>query len=353
MISLGRIFGRSAIVFVWLCMIVGFLYVPRLLDKVSGTRSISVLAWPNILDAQYVKDFEKETGIKVYMSYFENYEELFVKLNSSGGAGYDLVMPSDFITQLLIKHELLKPIDKKQLNFYKKMHPFILNHSYDPGNKFTIPIGWSVYGLGIDTDYFGGIIPERSWSLLFNPSHGNYKVGMPDDAREVLSLISYYLFGYVDHMDKQMIEQAKQLLIKQRDWVAMYSDMRTDYLLITKAAPVVAGMHPDLSRAVKNYENLEFIIPDEGSFVVIDSLAIPAGSQRDNLVYAFINYLYRPEVLQKYVDRYGFFSPIKGVRAEQAHLEIDDSNNIINKLHFINNIIDDQTLAQLWIEGKS
>ncbi len=349
-----RIITRFMLFLCFLGIVATFLYAPKFFERVKESRSISVLAWPNILDAEYLQDFEKETGIKVYLSYFESYEELFAKLYRGGGVGYDLVMGSDYVVPKLIAHDLLKELDHSRIASFNDIHPFLLNHSFDPGNKFDIPIGWSAYGIGVDTDYFGGKIPEGGWSLLFDRKHGDYKVGMIDDARETVLPASYYLFGPLDVLEGDKVDQVEDLLVKQREWVALYTDQRSDQLLLSKAAPVVFAMNPDLSRAIKENKNIVFIIPEEGSFVVIDSLVIPKATMREDFVYQFINYLYRPEVLQKYVDRYGFFSPIKGVSFDREHLNIPMSlEELFKKLHFFDTVISNEVLSRLWIAVRS
>ncbi len=80
-------------------------------------NSINVFAWGDILDPAVIADFEKETGIKVNLNYYSSNEELIVKLKATRGEGYDLIIPSDYAVKILIKEDLLKPIDQKPPRF--------------------------------------------------------------------------------------------------------------------------------------------------------------------------------------------------------------------------------------------
>ena len=105
-------------------------------------------------------------------------------------------------------------------------------------------------------------------------------IGVPDDARELVLLAAHYLFGSLANLDDRKLEQITALLKKQKKWVELYGDLRTDYLLFSKTSPVVAAMHPDLAHAVNSTPNIVFIIPEEGAFAVLDSLALVKNSEK-------------------------------------------------------------------------
>src|SRR5271154_1669420 len=160
---------RMMVVIFWVLVLFGFMYSPALIRWFSRSeKSITVFTWPLIIDANYITAFEKETGIKVYISYYESNEELLTKLKTTRGRGYDLVIPSDYAIEQLIKEQLVKKIDMSKLDFIGRINPFLKNNYYDPTNEYSLPYFWSVYGLCIDRDAFGGQLPEASWALIFD-----------------------------------------------------------------------------------------------------------------------------------------------------------------------------------------
>lgn len=352
-ISFTRLITRLCALCLGVGIIYTFLYMPHIIERFRTKKSISILAWPLVLSADYLSEFEQKTGIKVYITYFENYEELFVKLQSGDAAGYDLIMPSDYAADLFIKQGLLKKIDKSKLNFWSDMYQTLLGHYYDPDNTYSIPFSWEVYGLGIDTTYYDGELPRASWGLIFDPAIAPPKVGMLDDAREIALIAAQYLFGSIEDLDEQKIEQIIQLLVRQKKWVASYTDLRTDYLLLSQTVPVALGYVSDINRVMRRKDTVKFLIPEEGSFALLDLFAIPAASQKDDLIYQFLNYLYQPHVIKQYIDTFGFYPPRKNVQPEDPLFAVEPKPDLFKKLHFFKNVIPEHFLNKLWIALKS
>lgn len=348
-----QIIFRAIIGIIVAILIYGFLQMPAFLNQFRSQKSINILVWPNVMDAQYLKAFEQETGIKVYLSYFENYEELLVKMQSGAG-DYDLIMAADYAVHLLIKEGVVKPLDHSKLTFWKLLYPALLDLPYDRKNLYTIPFGWEMYGLGIDTLYYKDHLPEASWELLFDEDISPARIGMLDDAREIVSIATLYLFGKKkQELSSFDLEKIKKLLLKQKKRVVMYTDLRTDYLLVSKSAPVVLGMSSDIYHAMRKYSNIKFLLPKEGSFMVIDTLLLPASTKKDELVYQFLNYLYQPSVLKKYADRYNFFPVLKGIASDKDRYLLTPTKSLFSRLRFFSYDIPEQELRELWIMLKS
>jgi spermidine/putrescine transport system substrate-binding protein len=330
-----------------------FLYVPRLVHSFFGDNTITVLAWPQVIDATALNEFEKSTGIKVYIRYFESNEELMVKLETTGGEGYDLIMPGDYAAARLIDKKLLKKLDKSKLDFWSNLYPTLLGHYFDAENDYTIPYYWGVYGLGVDADYFAHQSLQPSWSLLFEKPASSC-VGMIDGSREITLIAGYYLFGKTTGFTHDEMQQIKKLLIKQKEWVQVYSDLRGDYLLASKTCPVVLLLSADIARIMPYFNHIDFLLPEEGSFVIIDSFGISASSQKEELVYQFLNYMYRQDILQHYVHKFGFFPVTTNVQSTFKHAEYAvPTPELFSRLHFFKNVIPEKVLNDIWITLKA
>ena len=349
----GWLFAVAATVF-WGAVIVFFLYAPDPLSRMWGGKSINVLAWPGVLDASYLEGFERETGIRVRITYFEHNEELFVKLRSSGGADYDLIMPSSYAAELLIKEGLLKKIEKKKLSFWDRIHSSLLGHYYDKRNEYTTPYVWGVYGLAIDKRYFGDQLPDPSWRLVFDKRYVPGCVGMIDDAREAPLIAALYLFGEIDGLDSSRLEQVKTLLLNQKKWVVAYVDLRPDHILQSGAAPVVVTNSLEIFKLMWQFEHVDFLIPREGSFIEIDSFAMPVGTDKEDFVYQFLNYLYRPNILESYAQKFAFLSPTADVTIAHPRFPFSKPTpELFSQLHFFRNVVPLSQLTALWIALKS
>jgi spermidine/putrescine transport system substrate-binding protein len=355
---------RSLIILFWLAFIFCALYWPKWKVMNYEENTINIFAWGDILEPSVVSDFEKETGIKINLSYYSSNEELLVKLKATRGEGYDLVIPSDYAVNALIQEDLLKKLDKSKFSYWEAINPSLLGHYFDPENIYSIPFEWELFGFGIDKDYFQMHPTQPSWGMIFDPQVVHYKITMNNDPIEVVEFASFYLYGMADeaiasgHLDPDQVQAIRHLLIQQRPWVAAYASFRGDYFLATKNVALVVASTSYILRAQKLFNFIGFVIPKEGSFITIENFCIPKPSQKEELVFRFINYLCSPKSVAKHFKTYSLFpSTLHGV--EQFGVD-DHIANLIHsnpedfkKYHFIRNILPQEETRDIWVDVKT
>jgi len=332
-----------------------FLYSSMFWDMVYRKKSISILAWPTELDASYLAEFEHKTGIKVHINYLENNEELLAKLRLNDTHGYDLVMVSDYMIAHMRELNLLKPIHKKQFQHWDQLYTELLDQYYDPGNEYTIPYFWDVYGLAIDTSRVCKDKARRfGWGLVFNPLYVPGRIGMMEDRRELILLAAMYLYNTIDGIDTQeRRHEIVQLLRSQKQWVEMYTDMRSSALIASGVCPAAVTISTDVIRAQQQHSALAFVLPDTGSFMIIDNFAISTQSKKEEYVYQFLNYLYDKSCLQQYADKYMMRTAHRMVRASAITDTMVPDKQFFSQLSFFKNVIEEKRLNQLWISVVS
>ncbi|TET06004.1 spermidine/putrescine ABC transporter substrate-binding protein [Candidatus Dependentiae bacterium] len=341
--------ARFFIVIFWCVLFIAFLYTPHLGRFLRSERSLSIFTWSSLLDPIYLKKFEYETGIRLYVSYYESNDELLSKMQSTKGTGYDLIFPSDYMLVMLHKKGYLKKIDKTRLNFLEKLDPKLLGHYFDSKNEYSIPYFWAVYGLGVDLEYYKGKIPEATWGLVFDEKIMPPTISMTDGIRESVYIAGQYLFGSIDALKEPAnLEKVKNLLIAQKKHVEVYSEERSEDILLAKSCPVVVGLSNDIWRATRQNPNIIFLIPKEGSFLDIDSIVIPKTTEKDDLIYEFINYLYRDEVFAHHVQKYGLCPTIANSEVEERE-NFCPSGQQFKLLHFFKDIVSKSKLNEVWV----
>ena len=351
-----RLLIRGIMLLGVVCAIVLFIYTPQWISYIYQDKSISILVWPEELDGEYLVDFERDTGIKVYINYLETNEELLVKLKATQGKGYDLVMLSDYAVELMIQEKLLQKIDKNKLKFWNMFNPALLHHYYDPFNDYAIPFYWNIYGIGVNKDYFCSQLPEPTWGWLFEKGKAPGSIGMTDDAREIVLIIAQYLFGTIENnYDNEKLLQIQQVLQNQKEWVEMYTEVRTAYLLESGTVPVSLTLMSEILRLkFSSSYPIDFIIPKEGSFVIIDNCSIPSGSTKQDYVYTFLNYLYSKKIMQKYVDKYGLFPVLKNISFKYNPIYFNESIlPYLGRLNFFKNVLNERTINNIWLAAMS
>ncbi len=353
-----KLFIRSGVIFFWIVLIFSALYWPKWNIIPYDKNTINVFAWGDILDPSVVADFEKETGITLNLSYYSSNEELIVKLKATKGEGYDLIIPSDYAVNILIKEDLLKKIDKKKFTYWNTINPNLLAQDFDPRNNYSIPFEWELYGLGVDKDYFNKHPTPPSWAMIFNPEIMDYKIAMNNDPIEAVEFAAFYLFGEIDHLTPEQAEQVKQLLIDQKKYVAAYVNFRGDYFLATKNVAVVLASSSYIWRTKRLFDFVGFIVPKEGTFITIENLCIPKASEKEELVFRFINYLCSPKSVATHFETYGFFpstlhtSDILDIDEDALRL-MHSTKEEFKKYHFIRNIMPEDETRDIWVEVKN
>ncbi len=344
---------RIFLVFFWIAFIFFLLHTPNF-SKAHNTRTLNIFSWSDAFDDELIKQFENETGIKVHFNYYETNEELLVKLKATKGRGHDLIIPSDYSTKILINEELIKPIDYSRIDFKSRLHPKLLDHDYDPKNIYSLPLYWEIYGLSYDNEYFGGQLKKPSLKYIFSPK--GHRVAMTDDPIEAFNIASFHLHGKQQKLTPSQLSIVRETLIDQKKHIEAYGNYRVAYLIATKNCPLALTASSYNFRMVKEYPNFSFAIPREGSFVSIENIAIPAVSENDDLTYAFLNYIYRKENIQKHCARFAHFPPaadgLPSIHPEYTQT-FNQALSRFSEFCFFGHLVPEQTLRDIWIDVKS
>ncbi len=349
---------RFCIIFAWLFGISLALYWPKINFFSYNDNSINVFAWSDILHPDIVAKFEKETGIKVKFNYYSSNEELLVKLKATQGEGYDLIIPSDYALQHLIQNNLLKSIDKSKLPFWNTINSNLLNHSFDPSNHYSIPFAWEIFLFVVNKDYFQKYPAPPSWKLVFDQNSINYKIAMSNDPIEATLFASFYLFGSTNSLSPSQINQVQHLLIEQRKWVEVYASFRGDYFLSTGSCQLAIASSSYLWRTLNLFPSIGFMIPKEGTFITLESLAIPRLSKKEALTYQLINYLFQEQSVRAHFDTFAYFpSTLNSIPNLKLNPDVKrllfSSKKDFENFHFMHEVMPQQKMTDVWVEVKS
>ena len=102
--------------------------------KKEEKKVVNVLNWSSYIPDEVIKDFEKDSGIKVNYGTYSSNEELLAKLSSSKEGTYDVVFPSDYMVDVMIKRNLIEKIDKNRLQNIGNIDRNYMNMEYPADN---------------------------------------------------------------------------------------------------------------------------------------------------------------------------------------------------------------------------
>ena len=263
------------------------------------------------LDMDLIPEFEKETGIDVVYETFTSDEEMFIKLSQSSN-NYDVIVPSDYMVERLLKNDMLEKIDFSNVPNFKYINEKYKGLDYDPKNEYTVPYFASHFGIVYNTDIIKE--PITKWADLWNPKYKG-EIIMYDLPRLSMSVALQKLGYSINTQDMDQLNEAKNELIKQKPLVYAYlTDEARDLVVQGDAAITVMYSGDALLMRTQN-ENLKYVTPEEGMNMQVDNLAIPKGAKNKKNAEIFINYFTDPKVTTANAEwMEGFTSVVDGVR---------------------------------------
>jgi putrescine transport system substrate-binding protein len=303
-------------------------------------RVVNVYNWSDYIDDSILKDFTKETGIKVTYDTFDSNEILETKL-LAGGTGYDVVVPTASFLQRQVQAGVFQKLDKSKLPNLKNMWDFISKQTarYDPGNEYSINYMWGTVGIGYNKKMVKealGTDTIDSWKAVFDPeTMAKLKgcgVHFLDSPTDIVPAALQYLGLDPDSHKKDDLDKAEELLMKIRPYVRKFHSSEYINALANGDICVAIGYSGDVLQArdradeAKQGVEIGYSIPKEGAQMWFDQLAIPADAPHVAEAYEFINYLMKPEVIAKSSD-YVYYA--NGNKASQQFINkdvLDDPN---------------------------
>ena len=284
-----------------------------LAGAVQADGKLVVYNWAEYIPDGVLADFEKETGIKVEYSTYENNEVMYSKLKIQKGKGYDIVVPSTYLVSKMRDEGLLQKVDKTKLSNFKNLMPDLLNKPYDPNNDYSIPYLWGSTGIGVNSEEIDPSTVTK-WADLWDAKWKN-KLLLVDDVREAFGMALQKNGHSVNTKNPDEIKQAYEDLQKLMPNVRVFNaDAPREPFL---AGDVNLGMiwSGEANMAQKENDKIQYIYPKEGSGFWVDSFTIPAGAENVENAHKFIDYMLKPEVGKKVVEQLGYSTPNKEVKA--------------------------------------
>ena len=273
----------------------------------QAAEKLNIYCWSEYIPQDVIDDFAKETGIKVSVENYASNEEMLAKLGAGGGS-FDIIQPSEYVVEALVKENLLRPLDKKAIPNLKNIDPKFLNMPFDPGNKYSVPFMAGTVGIVVNTDLVKEDI--KTFSDVFKPANKG-KIVVLDDAREIVSWALLSKGIPVNDVSDKNLEKAKGVL---SDWIPLIKVYDSD-------SPKTALLNGDVAigvvwggeGAILLNENKKFrwAIPAEGTHLFIDSLAIPKTAKNFANAEKFMNYILQPEVSKKVSEAFPYLNPNK------------------------------------------
>lgn len=299
-------FKKLTIITLLILMIITPLSGCSLNGDLSSGEVLYVYNCGDYIDEDILTQFESETGIKVVYDTYETNEIMYQTIKG-GGAKYDLIFPSDYMIQKMIEEDMLEKINYENIPNISNIGEQFRGLPYDPTNEYSVPYMWGTVGIIYNKKMVNK--PVDSWNILWDPEYKD-NVFMLDSIRDTIA-VSQKRLGYsLNTTNVDELNNVKEDLIEQRKLTEpkYVVDEVKDRMVNEEAALAVVWSGDAITMMDRN-ENLEYVIPKEGTNKWFDAMAIPKGAEHKDLAEQFINYLLEPDIAKQNVDYIGYSTP--------------------------------------------
>ncbi len=316
-------------------------------------KVLNIYNWSDYIAEDTVKNFEKETGIKVRYDNFDSNEVLHAKL-VAGKTGYDIVVPSANWARMQIDGGLLRELDKTKLPNLANLDPALLAQigKLDVGNKHLVVWLWGFTTLGINVDKVKAALgplpmPDNVWDLIFDPKYvsklKSCGVSVLDSPSEILPPALQYIGKPAYSKVSSDYQDAGRLLQSIRPYITLFSSSGYINDMANGSVCLALGWSGDINIArqraldAKNGNNIEALVPKSAT-LFFDTMAIPVDAPHPSNAHLWINYILRPEVHASLTNKVFYANPnaaaLKFVRKDIAenktiYLSDDDKKRMI------------------------
>jgi putrescine transport system substrate-binding protein len=272
-------------------------------------KVLNLYIWSDYLAPNALPDFEKQTGIKVRVAYFDTNETLETRL-LAGSSGFDIVVPTASYFERQIKAGVYLTLDKSKLPNLKYMDPQLMAKValHDPDNAHGVIYTWGTNGIGYNEKMIKALMPDApldSWRLVFDPAVASKVakcgISLLDSPAEMVRAVLSYLGLDPNSQKPEDLAAAEATLTKIRPYVRNINSSEYIEALANGDLCLAVGYNGDVLQARDRARDankgieIKYMVPKEGSILWFDMLAIPKDALDPDSAYAFMNTMMTPQ----------------------------------------------------------
>lgn len=254
------------------------------------SKVIRVFNASEYIGEDVIEKFEQETGYKVVYSEFASNEDMYTKIKTTS---YDVLIPSDYMIDRLIREDLVQPLDFNNIPNYQYVNETFKNPYYDQDNKYSVPYMWSTVGILYDGNKVKDEVNDMS--IMWNEKYKG-KIFMLDSVRDSIGMTLKKLGYSVNSSADAELESAKSELLTQRPLVLGYVTDEVKDKIISGEGYMGLVYSGEAGKAISEKDSLKYAIPENGTIYCVDAMVVPKNAQNKVGAESFINYMHKPEI---------------------------------------------------------
>jgi spermidine/putrescine transport system substrate-binding protein len=253
-----------------------------------STQSIVVSNWEAYMPKNIAKVFEERTGATMETTYHATNEDLVAKVVGSGGEGLDVIFGSGPYLEAFAEQGLTEPLDTSQLENWGNLDERGVATTEVDGTSYWAPYTWGTTGICYRSDLVSET-PDSWYDLLEPAPEYQGKVTMMGTERWAV-LPAQKALGYsLNTTDEGEMAEVQELMKKAKPNLLAYDDTTFYERLISGEAVMVEAWDGWCNYGTAENPDIKFAIPEEGSDLWGDGIAILKSSKNKEAAYAFID----------------------------------------------------------------
>lgn len=316
-------------------------------------ETLHVYNWGDYIDEAVLDLFEAETGIEVIYDLYETNEDMYARI-ANGGSSYDVIFPSDYMIERMIQENLLQKINWANIPNVENIDPRFTHESYDPDFAYSVPYTWGTMGILYNMETVEE--PPVSWQTLMDDTY-MMDMLMLNSPRDTLAIALVMCGHDLNSVDPADLQDAKELLIEQKPLVLAYVVDEVKDKMIGGEASVALVWSGDATYCMSENDELDYVVPQEGSNIFYDAMCIPANARNVSGAEKFIDFLCRADIAAMNYEYVGYAIPntaaieLMGAEAYNASPVNNPPQEVLDKCEVFRYLGDDTKLYdQIWTE---
>ena len=330
-------------------------------NKSSGNSdTLRLYIWGEYTGDEIIENFEEEFGCRVIMETFDSNEMMYTKLTS--GDSYDVLVPSDYMIERLLKENYLQPVDREVITNFDLLDKNVVGLPYDPDNTYSIPYFWGTVGIVYNKNHVDyADLEKEGWNILANPKYEN-KLYLYDSERDSF-MMAFKALGYSMNTDnEEEIHAAYEWLCNVNN--TMHPVYVTDEIIdnmINGTKDIGIVYSGDAAYILSENPDMGYYCPTQGTNIWSDAMVIPKNAPNPDLANEFLNYVLTYDASYDNTEEVGYTSSNAEVAADvygeggiyegnEAYIPRSgfDKDEVFRDNEYLR-----QRLSELWIKVKA
>jgi len=262
-------------------------------------ETLNIYCWSEYIPQSVIDAFGKQMKVKVNVENYASNEEMMAKLQA-GSAKYDLIQPSEYIIEELIKAGKLEELNGANIPNTKNLEAKFTKMPHDPEGKYSV--AWMAGNVGIVVNRTKIKDPIKSYTDVFQDKYKK-RIVVLDDNRELVAWALASLGVGINDITVENLEKAKGVLEKWLPLVKLFDSDSPKTALLNGDVDLGivwngegAKILEEAKKSKRRKLEFEYILPADGAHMFIDNLAIPKGARNRDVAEKFINFVLEPKV---------------------------------------------------------